>query len=204
MGHEATCVCHLNGKSVEVKALVEPPELILRGGIKRRLPFAKLRHLATDGPLLSFQCGEEEFTLELGAETAAKWVGILQKPAPTLAAKLGVNSGTKVKTLGIIDDEALRSALSEAHVSSRGNADVIIARAFSRFELETAFERSLNQVLEGASLWIVYRKGKGHPTCENDVRETGLAAGIVDVKICSVSEQLTALKFVRRKLKSVR
>jgi hypothetical protein len=48
-------------------------------------------------------------------------------------------------------------------------------------------------------LWIVYRKGKGHAINENDVRDTGLAAGIVDVKIAYVSELLTGLKFVRRR-----
>ena len=101
--------------------------------------------------------------------------------------------------IGQVDDESLRSAIADGQIVPRGKADVIIARVNTRPELEGAFERSLKLVLAGAHLWIVYRKGKGHAINENDVRETGLAAGIVDVKIAAVSELLTGLKFVRRK-----
>lgn len=120
-------------------------------------------------------------------------------PPPTLAKKLGITSDTKIKLIGKVDDEALRIALAEGQMAPRGNAEVIIARVNTRPELEAAFERSLKLVLNGAHLWIVYRKGKGHPINESDVRDTGLAAGIVDVKIAAVSERLTGLKFVRRK-----
>ncbi len=34
---------------------------------------------------------------------------------------------------------------------------------------------------------------------EANVRDAGIAAGIVDVKVASVSPQLTGLKFVKRK-----
>lgn len=121
-------------------------------------------------------------------------------PPPTLAKKLGITRDTKIKVIGSVDDEALRSALAEGQAVARGKADVILACVNTRAELEGAFERSLKLVLDGAHLWIVYRKGKGHPINEHDVRETGLATGIVDVKIAAVSEQLTGLKFVRRKV----
>ncbi len=120
-------------------------------------------------------------------------------PPPTLAKKLGITLDTKIKVIGQVDDEALCSALAEGQIILRGKAGVIIARVKTRPELEGAIERSLKLVLNGAHLWIVYRKGKGHPINENDVRETGLAAGIVDVKVAFVSELLTGLKFVRRK-----
>jgi hypothetical protein len=123
-------------------------------------------------------------------------------PPPTLAKKLGITPSSRIKVIGQIDDEALSSALAEGQIVARSKADVIIARVNTRPELERAFERSLKLVLNGAHLWIVYRKGKGHLINEHDVRETGLAAGIVDVKICAVSEQLTGLKFVRRKAAS--
>jgi hypothetical protein len=120
-------------------------------------------------------------------------------PPPTLAKKLGITRDTKIKLIGAVDDEALVSALAEGQIAPRGKPDVIIARVSTRTELESAFERALKLVLEGAQLWIVYRKGKGHAINENDVRDTGLAAGIVDVKIAYVSELLTGLKFVRRR-----
>ncbi|MGD0912584.1 MAG: hypothetical protein ABR928_11855 [Terracidiphilus sp.] len=120
-------------------------------------------------------------------------------PAPTLAKKLGITPDTRIKVIGQVDDEALRRALAEGQIAQRGKAGVIIARVNTRPELEAAFERSLKLVADGAHLWIVYRKGKGHAINEHDVRETGLAAGIVDVKIAAVSDLLTGLKFVRRK-----
>jgi hypothetical protein len=120
-------------------------------------------------------------------------------PPPTLAKKLGITPGTKINVIGSVDDDALHGALAEGQIAMRGKPDVIIARVNTRPELEGAFERSLKLVLDGAHLWIVYRKGNGHAINETDVRETGLAAGIVDVKIAAVSELLTGLKFVRRK-----
>lgn len=120
-------------------------------------------------------------------------------PAPTLAKKLGIALHTKIKVIGQVDDEVLRSALAEGQIVAHGQAGVIIARVNNRRELESAFERSLKLVLSGAHLWIVYQKGKGHAINENDVRETGLAAGIVDVKIAAVSDLLTGLKFVKRR-----
>jgi len=199
MGKEANCICELNGQAAEVKALIEPPELIIRGEIKRRIPLAKLSNLAADGTRLRFQFGKEDFALTLGREIAAKWVKTLQKPAPTLAAKLGITHVTRIKMIGAIDDEQLRRAIAAGQTVARGGSDVIIARVNTCGELESAFRRALKPVLDGAQLWIVYRKGKGHPISENDVRETGLAAGIVDVKVVAVSDQLTGLKFVRRK-----
>jgi len=124
---------------------------------------------------------------------------VTDSPTPTLAKKLGITRDTKIRLIGRVDDEALGGALAEGQLAPRGNAGVIIARVSTRPELESAFERSLRLVLDGAHLWIVYRKGKGHAINEHDVRETGLAAGIVDVKIAYVSELLTGLKFVRRK-----
>lgn len=120
-------------------------------------------------------------------------------PSPTLAKKLAITPDTTIKVIGQVDDEALRNALAEGQIVARGKAEVIIARVNTRPELAAAFERSLKLALSGAHLWIVYRKGKGHAINEHDVRETGLAAGIVDVKIAAVSELLTGLKFVRRR-----
>ncbi len=199
MGREANCICEVNGQSARVKALIESPELILRGEIRQRIPLAKITDLKTDGPFLQFKFGAEKFALALGAETASKWVQTLRKPAPTLAAKLGITSDSTIMTIGKVDDEVLRSALSEGQITPHGNVDVIVACVNTRAELESAFERSLKLVLDGTSLWIVYRKGKGHAINESDVRETGLAAGIVDVKIAAVSGLLTGLKFLRRR-----
>lgn len=50
-------------------------------------------------------------------------------------------------------------------------------------------------------LWVSWPKkssGVASDLDENIVRETGLAAGLVDVKVCAVTEIWSGLKFVRR------
>ena len=50
-------------------------------------------------------------------------------------------------------------------------------------------------------LWVAWPKktsGVATDMNENDVRRIGLAAGLVDVKVCAVSEVWSGLKFVRR------
>jgi hypothetical protein len=50
-------------------------------------------------------------------------------------------------------------------------------------------------------LWISWPKQSSGVTTDldgNSVREIGLAAGLVDVKVCAVTEIWSGLKFVRR------
>ena len=50
-------------------------------------------------------------------------------------------------------------------------------------------------------LWIAWpKKSSGVPTDldENKIREIGLSEGLVDVKVCAISEIWSGLKFVRR------
>jgi hypothetical protein len=50
-------------------------------------------------------------------------------------------------------------------------------------------------------LWVSWPKkssGVASDLDENVIREMGLAAGLVDVKVCAVTEIWSGLKFVRR------
>jgi hypothetical protein len=204
MGREANCLCDWNGQSTRVegarvKALLEPPELILRGEIKRRIPFAAMQQVAARGARLRFRVDGESVSLELGEALAAKWAQALLKPPPTLAQKLGIAPGGAARVLGTVDDEALLNALKDARRVTRGAVDVIVARVNTPAEIGDAWKKAAAQAANGAALWMVYAKGRGHAINEADVREAGLAAGFVDVKVAAVSAQLTALKFVRRK-----
>jgi hypothetical protein len=199
MGREANCRCELNGMSAQVKALLEPPELILRGGLRRRIPFAAMAHLTANGAALRFTFGEEKFSLLLGEAIASKWAKAISAPPPSLAKKLGIAPASTVRIIGAIDDEALQKALTEARTVTRGDAALILARANTQAALSRAFSGAADLLSTGTPIWIVYRKGPNHAINESDVRSAGLAAGIVDVKVTSVSPQLTALKFVKRK-----
>jgi len=200
MGREADCTCDWNGTSAKVKALIEPPELILRGALKRRVPFAEMQHLRADGDKLCFSVRGETVALTLGIGLAARWFKSLTAPPPSLAKKLGITAETVVRMIGPADDAALAEALACAQssaVSSPGN--LILARVNTSAELSNALKAAAEQLHRGVPIWFIYRKGKGHPLTESDVRSTALAAGIVDTKVAAVSATLTALRFVKRR-----
>ncbi len=199
MGREFECSCEFNGSTYTVKALLEPPELILRGGLSRRLPFSRLTGIRADGAILRFECEVEAFALMLGGDLPGKWARALTTPPPTLAKKLGISQDTVVRMVGPVDDDALRSALAEAKAVADDGADLILARINTTSELADALRITAKQLAARVPIWFIYPKGKGHALNENDVRSTGLAAGVVDTKVAAVSPTLTALRFVRRR-----
>ncbi|HKE22457.1 MAG TPA: hypothetical protein VKB88_08710, partial [Bryobacteraceae bacterium] len=67
--------------------------------------------------------------------------------------------------------------------------------------LSREFRRLAKQLAPAGMLWVSWpKKTSGVPTDlnENRVRDIGLAAGLVDVKVCAVTEVWSGLKFVRR------
>ena len=198
MGREAECKCDWNGTSAMVKALVEPPELILRGGLKQRIPFAEMQHLRADGDHLRFKFRGETVALTLGIALAGRWLKALTAPPPTLAKKLGITAETVVRMIGPADDPVLTEALAAARAAT-GPADLILARVDTPAELTRALKAAAEQLDRGVPIWFIYPKGKGHPLNGNDVRSTALVTGIVDTKVAAVSSTLTGLRFVKRR-----
>jgi hypothetical protein len=199
MGQEALCACTCNGTTAQVKALIEPPELILRGGLRRRIPFAAMRQVRAEGDLLRFTVPGESFSLALGSQCAAKWVHAVLKPPPSLAKKMGITPETTVRFIGTIDDAALEKALAEARKISKDKGELIVARVHAPRDLAAALKKAEADLARGLPVWLVYRKGPGHALHEGMVRSAGLAAGVVDTKVCALSEALTGLRFVKRR-----
>lgn len=54
MGREAVCTCIWNGKKYQVKAPLEPPDLIPRGDLRHRVPLAEITGLEREGDYLLF------------------------------------------------------------------------------------------------------------------------------------------------------
>jgi hypothetical protein len=199
MGGEADCKCVWKESTADVRALLETHELILRGGMRRRIPFAEMQSIHADGGRLRFVFQGEPVSLELGSAVAAKWAKTLASPPPDLTKKLGIKPELKVRVIGTIDDKALEEAVSGAASTSAKSGDLIIARVETQSELAAALKNAAAESSRGVPLWIVYRKGKGHALSEAVVRATGLAAGLVDTKVASVSTVLTALRFNKRR-----
>ena len=70
-----------------------------------------------------------------------------------------------------------------------------------RADLERDFPRLKSALSKQGTLWISWPKGKSKlpkDLNENIIRDTGLAIGLVDVKVCAVDEDWSGLKFVYR------
>lgn len=199
MGREATCICVWNGNKSTVKALIEPPELILRGELRRRVPISQLQSVKADHDHLHFTIDGESVTLVLGNTIATKWAESLLKPPPSLAKKLGIAADTNVWMIGDVDDPALKAAIEDAQSVSRRSGNLILARVDTPADLNEVILRTADPLASGTPIWFIYRKGPGHTLSESLVRSTALAAGIVDTKVAAVSAVLSALRFVKRK-----
>lgn len=97
----------------------------------------------------------------------------------------------------------LREALAGCSIAKDGAGPLDFAMVFAKkqTELKTQFERVAKKLAPAGMLWVSWpKKASGVATDmnENDVRRIGLAAGLVDVKVCAVSEVWSGLKFVRR------
>lgn len=194
MGQECTCQCEWAGTVAEVKALLETTEIVLRGGIRRRIPFSGIKQMRVKGEDLRFLVEGEAVALTLGAETAEIWVKAIRNP-PSLAKKLGISKGTTVQVGGELLDEALEEALCGG-VRVKTGGDLLVACV----ETPEGLQKALMTATSGAApIWIVYRKGPGRVVNEAAVRAAGLAMGLVDTKVAAVSAVFTAMRFNQRR-----
>jgi hypothetical protein len=79
--------------------------------------------------------------------------------------------------------------------------DLIILFADSQKMLKTEFPRLARKLMENGMLWIAWpKKASGISTdlSDSSVRDIGLAAGLVDVKVCAINDVWSGLKFVYR------
>ena len=122
-----------------------------------------------------------------------------------LATKLGIKPGMSLIILSAPKGyEAVLGALPlRVRISTRSRTGAEWVQLFSdrRARLERRMPLLVKSLSSAGALWICWPKatsGVGTDLNEDRVREIGLRAGVVDVKICSVDETWSALKFVRR------
>ncbi|MGA9980677.1 MAG: DUF3052 family protein [Candidatus Sulfotelmatobacter sp.] len=134
--------------------------------------------------------------------------------ATPLPRKLGIKAGFRVQLVSAPADvlAELREALANCAVardgkrkgSNNGDHDPLdFAMIFtkSQSELKRKFRRLAKLLQPAGMLWVSWPKkssGVASDLDDNRVREIGLAAGLVDVKVCAVTEVWSGLKFVRR------
>jgi|SRR5271165_4249372 len=122
-----------------------------------------------------------------------------------LPKKLGIKEGFRVCFVAAPSDvlSELKAALASCEAGPNGKAPIDFAMVFtkSRADLTKEFRRVSKQLAPAGMLWVSWPKKSSGVTTdldENIVRDIGLAAGLVDVKVCAVTEVWSGLKFVRR------
>ena len=123
-----------------------------------------------------------------------------------LVKKLGIKEGASVLLVSPPDGflETLGSLPADAEIvspRSREKLDVVLLFVLSQKELELEFSRQAVRLKPAGGLWVCWpKKASGVQTdvTENLVRDVGLAAGLVDNKVCAVDETWSGLRFVIR------
>lgn len=121
-----------------------------------------------------------------------------------LPKKLGIKPGLRVRLTnapGEVRGE-LREALADCEESEgRGTLDFAMLFTASQVQLKKEFAPLAKLLAPAGMLWVSWpKKTSGVVTDlnENIVRAIGLAGGLVDVKVCAVTDVWSGLKFVRR------
>lgn len=123
-----------------------------------------------------------------------------------LARKLGLRADAPCALIGAPDGfaETIDGLPEDFAFQPKIAPDTKLIVWFVRTGAEMVFavEQARLRMPPGASLWIVHPKRAGGLRCDfvaSDVRQSALALGLVDYKICAVDADWTGMKFARRK-----
>jgi hypothetical protein len=124
-----------------------------------------------------------------------------------LLQKLGMKAAQRVALLnaprGFADTLGALPEEVALHTDLRGRApfDLLLFFTQERADLARRFPRLADRLASAGGLWVAWpKKASGVATdlTENDVRDIGLAAGLVDNKVCAIDETWSGLRFVFR------
>lgn len=121
-----------------------------------------------------------------------------------LVKKLGIKPGSNIAFLNAPTDYESELDLPEdVTINSRSGKPLDFAQLFVQNEkdLKAKFSKYAKRLNASGMIWVSWPKKSSRVSTdlsENIVREVGLTAGLVDVKICAVNEVWSGLKFVYR------
>lgn len=194
MGNEATCQVEIGKRRGEGKVLLESEELIVRGELRTKFPFRELKSVVATDDVLAFDFNGEHVRLHVGRD-AAKWAQKILNPK-SVVDKLGVKPGQKVALLGGIDESLARDLTDKCDGSTRlrKDCDAIFFAAEKKDDLAKLAQLRASIVPNGA-VWVIHPKGV-QVIRDTDVMAAAKEAGLVDVKVVSISKTHTSAKLV--------
>jgi hypothetical protein len=199
MGTEITGEAKYRRASYRVSLHLDSKTLTLRDELKLSIPLKDIRQAIPKDGQLTVAWNDEKIVLHVGPQSKRLAKKILNPPS--LLEKLGIKPNSAVSVLGLDDKPFLKDLRQRAGSVTDGKAkpqsDIIIVRVDGRKNLERL--KSLRGSLKSdGAIWVLWKKGlKG----ANDVKESDVMAaakthGLVDVKVASFSDELSALKLV--------
>lgn len=189
MGREAEGHARFRGQEGAVRAFLESEGIILRGEMRVKVRRGALSEWRAEGDDLVLRADGEPMVLTLGAKEAAAWVKALDRPVPSLAAKLGVSASARAWVIGGPPPEELALAVAGADAGGPEAAAVIVAVLTGPGDLEAALAAGQRH---GLRVWCVHGKGKGAAVPDAAVRDAFRAAGWRDIKASAMSGDFTA------------
>lgn len=122
-----------------------------------------------------------------------------------LAKKLGIKAGHRLALLDAPDEMSGWLAPLPEDITIRrdvrSGADVVVAFFDRRAALTRRLPALLRAIYPDGGLWVAWpKKASGVATdiTEDTVRGLGLEAGVVDNKVCAISEVWSGLRLVHR------
>jgi hypothetical protein len=123
-----------------------------------------------------------------------------------LARKLGIKDGSRVALLGAPEgfDDELAPLPDDVTVLRRLGADIDVAVLFvtERRDLERRFDAVAKAVFPAGGFWVAWPKRASKVATdltEDVLREVALPKGLVDNKVCAVTQVWSGLRLVWRK-----
>lgn len=122
-----------------------------------------------------------------------------------LVKKLGLKPGMRINLVNAPDSylEALASTLSDTVQDKPGPWDFAHLFASAKADIVHTLPELKNGLAYTGQLWISWPKGSSGVASdlnENAIRDLGLEAGLVDVKVIAIDPVWSGLKFVYRLL----
>ena len=203
MGQQAQCHLRFGKTRATGEARFEEKEIVFRGAAAAArkiwlvIPLAEVKSSQAKSGKLEVKFSRGTAVLEIG-EAAEKWDYKIKNPR-SLLDKLGVKPESRVAALSI-DDRAFLSGLRaragqcSSAVQPGASYDLLFFGASAKEELRRLKELRGSLRSSGA-LWVIWPKGRKELR-EDDVRAAALACKLVDVKVASFSETLSALKLM--------
>lgn len=183
-------------QSGDAKVLLESDELILRGGVRARIPRADVRDAGSRAGVVTLHYDGGTVVLRLG-DDAPKFVKKLLEPVKSRLEKMGIAADTRVVVLGVGDPD-LRTELAAcgASVATRASAgERLILLGVTTARDLTKIATAAKSLAPDGALWVIHPKGVVGVK-DTDIFAIAKNAGLSANKVARFSDTHTAEKLV--------